>query len=450
MSTARTVAYDVLMQWSNDEGFVGDLLEAQCRRTPISAADRRLANELCCGVVRRQGTLDAILRPHARRGLENIEDGLRRMLHLGAYQLIFLSGIPAHAAVHETVELAKLRRKPQWTAILNGILRGITRNLTGELADQPSPRGVPLADGKFRLLAEDLFPSPETDAVGYLSEAFSFPRWLPQRWQVRMATPELIRLGHWFNAVQPLTLRVNLLRTDRDKLLQKLTDAGVSAVPGNRQESIQLEESTVITELPGFRDGEFTVQDESATAAGALLAPKAGERILDLCAAPGGKTAHLAELMNNEGTITATDVTAARLHLVDETCQRLGLSIVQTVLLERQNTEIPPGPYDGILVDAPCSNTGVLGKRPEARWRIRPEEIVELQELQTGLLTAGVRELAPQGRIVYSTCSFEPVENRAVVNRLLADFPELQLESEATHIPGRPADGGYQALLRLK
>lgn len=450
MPTARTVAYDVLMQWSNDEGFVGELLESQCRKTPVSPADRRLAHELCLGVVRRQGALDAILRPRVRRGLENVEVGLRRMLQLGAYQLIYLSGIPAHAAVHETVELAKLRKKPQWTAILNGILRGISRIVTDEIVERPSARAIPLNDGRYRLLAEDVFPSPEIDAVGYIAEACSFPRWLPQRWQVRMGTSDLMWLAQWFNAVPAPTLRVNLHKTSREDLLAKLTAAGVAAAPGNRPESIQLAASVSVKDLPGFAEGEFTIQDESAMAAAAMVAPQPGERVLDLCAAPGGKTTYLAELMRNQGSIVATDVTPARLKLVDETAKRLGLSIIHTVLLDRQQPEIPGGPFDAILVDAPCSNTGVLGKRPEARWRLRTDEIPELQTLQLSLLATAAGHLAPHGRLVYSTCSIEPEENRAVIDQFLATDSSMQLVEDAVHFPGKPADGGYRALLRRR
>jgi 16S rRNA (cytosine967-C5)-methyltransferase len=170
--------------------------------------------------------------------------------------------------------------------------------------------------------------------------------------------------------------------------------------------------------------------------------------VLDLCAAPGGKTTHLAALMQNRGCITASDVDRERLRLVDESCARLGVQIVQTRQVSRDLSDLPEETFDRILVDVPCSNTGVLGKRPEVRWRLRPEEMGELAALQTRLLSAASQRLASGGRVVYSTCSIEPEENRGVVDAVLGTMPGLTLIREIPHVPGQPADGGYQALLR--
>lgn len=447
MPSAREIVYDVILQWSREGDFVSDLLDKAFRRHNTSPVDRRFANEIACGIVRRQATLDAILRPHVSRGLENVEEGLRRLLHLGVYQLLFLSGVPDHAAVHETVELAKKRRRPQWTGVVNGILRSVIRNLTEEATDTPSARAIPMSDGRYRIVTADTFPAPDRDLVGYLADAFSFPRWLPQRWQVRLPSADLLALGFWFNSVPVLTLRVNSLSTQRDVLLNKLQSAGVAAQPGTRPESIRLEGTARVEELPGFAEGEMTVQDESAMGAAHLVAPQPGERILDLCAAPGGKTTHLAELMGNQGQIVAADVSEDRLKLVTDNCRRLGISNVESQLLDRNAPTLSDQLFDAILIDAPCSNTGVLGKRPEARWRLNPEEIAELQELQLKLLDLAVQALKPGGRIIYSTCSIEREENRVVVDAVLGQHSGLKLDEERLHIPGQPADGGYQARL---
>ena len=199
--------------------------------------------------------------------------------------------------------------------------------------------------------------------------------------------------------------------------------------------------------LPGFDEGWFAVQDESAIAAAALVDPQPGQRVLDLCAAPGGKTAHLAALMRNQGRLLATDVDRDRLKRVRETCRRLGVDIVETRVIARDGSDLPDEMFDRILLDVPCSNTGVLGKRPEVRWRLRPDEFAELAGIQAGLLRRACDRLVAAGRLVYSTCSIEPEENRAVVDAVLHDRPDLKLVEEHAHIPGKPADGGYQALV---
>jgi 16S rRNA (cytosine967-C5)-methyltransferase len=179
-----------------------------------------------------------------------------------------------------------------------------------------------------------------------------------------------------------------------------------------------------------------------------LLSPRAGETILDLCAAPGAKTTHLAERMGNEGTVIATDIRAERLRRVEDNCRRLGISIVRPTLVSGSGEDLPIGPFDAVLVDVPCSNTGVLGKRPEARWRIDASEIAELSHQQRALLVMACLRLKPGGRVVYSTCSIEPEENEAIVRNVLETHPEMTLIDERHHSPGRPADGGYQALLQ--
>ena len=208
-------------------------------------------------------------------------------------------------------------------------------------------------------------------------------------------------------------------------------------------------ESGPIRDLPGYADGWFSVQDESAMRVASALAPEPGETILDLCAAPGGKTTHLAELMRNSGRIVACDMDDGRLQTVADLVQRLGLTIVQTCRLhDEHGTDAPAGPFDRVLVDVPCSNTGVLGKRPEARWRLRPDDLRELVARQTCLLSLAALRLRVGGAIVYSTCSIEPEENRGVVEAVLRKFLNLRLERDEEAAPGRPADGGYWARLR--
>jgi 16S rRNA (cytosine967-C5)-methyltransferase len=445
--TARDIAYDVLMQWKPRSPHATKRLDEWFSRTELSPADRALATELVHGVMRRRDTLSAVLRPHVNRPLKQVESGALSLLWLGAYQLVMLSGIPPYAVVHETVELAGRSGNPQWSGFINAVLRSLCRAMTDEFATHPAANAVPLGPGRYRVLQTEVFPAPSRDWLGWFIAAFSLPRWLVERWKVRFSHDELLRLGFWFNAPAKLCLRVNCLRTTREHMLAALEAAGVNARAGTQPDAIWLEETTFVQKLPGFDEGWFAVQDESAIAAAALLDPQPGDRILDLCAAPGGKTTHLAALMNNAGKILSTDVDRNRLQRVEESCRRMGVAIVETRVLPRDAVDLSGEMFDRILLDVPCSNTGVLGKRPEVRWRLRSEDLVELAALQSRLLRSASEHLVPGGRLVYSTCSIEPEENRKVIDRALNKHPELMLIQEQHHHPGQPGDAGYQALL---
>lgn len=514
----------------------------------LSKYDRPFISEMVNGVVRRQATLDALLGAYVTRPRYSIEDQLWTLLQLGLYQLVFMHGVPPHAAVHETVELGRWAQQPRWCGFMNGVFRSISREIAESFEETPSssrvpvsvrpallarrdaestlptsaesivtpaspppetafpepalsttitpapanspwptaksaepnptppPEAVPtpapapaaetapkpwdtpesrLTEIRYREIGKDVFPPPETDLPGYITAAFGLPDWLVARWSARFSPDELLQMAKWFDLRQPLTLRVNPLKTTRDELLAEIqeavrTEPSTLVQPGDRPESIRYDGPFRIVDLPGFSDGRFTVQDETAMSAAALLAPQPGERVLDLCAAPGTKTTHLAELMRGDGSIVATDVELGRLRRIEENADRLGFSIIEPLVIREDLTELPAGPFDAILIDVPCSNTGVLGKRPEVRSRITPEDIEELAATQKRLLAAAATLVAPGGRIVYSTCSVEPEENSGVVTQFLEKSTDFELLETQEFLPGKPADGGYQVLLRRK
>jgi 16S rRNA (cytosine967-C5)-methyltransferase len=296
-------------------------------------------------------------------------------------------------------------------------------------------------------LSEPLLPDPSADFPAYLAAAFSWPRWLTDRWLARHGQAECVRLGFWFNAPPPLWLRVDTTKIDRTDYLQQLTAKGIDAAPGDHPQAVRLLAGASVRELPGYDAGLFAVQDHSSMLVASALDPQPGWTVLDLCAAPGGKTTHLAELMRNTGRIVACDIVAKRLETVTSLCQRMGVSIVETATL-KDGTDAPVGPFDAALVDVPCSNTGVLGRRPEVRWRLDPAEFPHLIRLQQRLLEVALDRVKPGGVVVYSTCSIEPDENGGVVRAVLHRTPGLTLEAEHTAIPGTPSDGGYWARLR--
>jgi 16S rRNA (cytosine967-C5)-methyltransferase len=463
--TARSVALSVLLTVREGDAFVQEVLDAELQKAPLSPADRRLATTLAYGVLRRRGTLDALLRPCVNRQPHQVEPWLWEALRLGAYQLVLLTHIPPHAALNETVELAVQVNKPRGKGFLNGVLRKVSGLITTEFTECPAADAVPMDGrphapreatlphaehevyGSYRHLSQPVLPDPATSPVEYLSAAFALPRWLVQRWRQRFSWDECLLLGFWFAGPAPLWLRCNTLRTDRDSLLLALAQAGVKAEPGDHPLSVRVLDGVPIRELPGYAEGWFAVQDYASLQPATALNPQPGQRGLDLCAAPGGKTTQLAALMKNEGELIACDMDAERLQTLEELCRRLGVTVVTPRLL-RPKEDPPAGPFDAILVDVPCSNTGVLGRRPEVRWRLKPDDLPHLVTLQTKLLLLAGERVKPGGVVVYSTCSIEPEENRGVVEAVLRGLPDLKLEAEETQVPGQPGDGGYWARLR--
>jgi 16S rRNA (cytosine967-C5)-methyltransferase len=458
---ARELAYFALGEFETTGTYLASSFD-RFGASQLSASDRGLAMELCYGVVRRRMTLDAVLRLVVDRPRESVENELWTIFRLGAFQLLLMPGLPVHAGVHATVELARSIGQSRWTGIVNGVLRSIARLRTEDELLAPASCAIPLVDVshspdatqhanmviRYLKLQRDAFPDPATDAIAYVSEALSVPRWLVNRWPAAGDGAEYLRLASWFATAGVLSLRTNLLHCDRDQLMKSLQKAGLSVSPGIWPESVRLAETTRIDALPGFAEGWFSVQDESAMSVIDLLNPQPGESVLDLCSAPGGKTTHAAERMRDRGRIVACDIGAGRLKSVRESAERLGLSRIETVALAKDGSGVPDEVFDAALVDAPCSNTGVLGKRPEVRWRLTPEDFEELRELQLRLLRTAAERVRPGGRLVYSTCSIDPSENEGVVRSFLDGSPGISLVSERVAVAGRPGDGGYAVLLR--
>jgi 16S rRNA (cytosine967-C5)-methyltransferase len=394
-------------------------------------ADRALCQELVYGIVRHQATLDWLI----ARKTDNREQkpALQNLLRLGLYQIFWLDRIPPHAAVHETVELAKQEGFGPQAGFINAILRGYLRE----------------SDATRKLLADLKISNP---AAG-----FSQPQWLVERWQKRFGDDRTRQLLEWNNVPPKTFARVNTLKTDASKLIEKWREENVEydfvrreflAGPDLEAIIFELKAHPPLTSLESFRNGWFYVQDPSTLLATLDLAPKPSETILDLCAAPGGKTTFMAQQMNNTGKIIASDVSEERLKLIEENCVRLGITCVTPVSINQQPSTINESKFDRILIDAPCSNTGVLRRRVDLRWRIKPEEISRLQHAQLDLLKGAAPQLKPGGVLVYSTCSLEPEENSVVIGEFLKAHPDFKLERERELLPFVDnVDGAYVARL---
>jgi 16S rRNA (cytosine967-C5)-methyltransferase len=417
----REITLRVLRQRERGE-FVENLLEAALAGSQLSTSDRHLCQELVYGIVRQQAALDWLI---ARRTAGHAQKpGLRELLRLGLYQIFWLDRIPAHAAVHETVELAKYCGFGAQAGFVNAVLRGALREFDAITAS----------------LRELKTTQPP---IGY-----SHPEWLAQRWQQRWGVERAARLMEWNNTPPKTFARVNTLKADPAILLPQWRDENVEYdflrcdwVPENT--IFELKSHPPLSRLPSFQQGLFYIQDPSTLLAVHECNPQPGEAVLDLCAAPGGKLTFLAQILRNEGRLIAHDVSPARLKLVDENCARLGVTCVETILPTALNPRSSP-PFDRILADVPCSNTGAMRRRIDLRWRIRLEELGRLRATQLDLLRQAASLLKPGGTLVYSTCSLEPEENREVVNEFLAQHRDLRLERDRELLPFvEGVDGAY-------
>jgi 16S rRNA (cytosine967-C5)-methyltransferase len=464
----RQIALRILGRRKTGGAFVEDLLENVLTDARLSSADRGLCQEIVYGVVRWQSTLDWLI---ARKtGGREQKLPLHNLLRLGLYQIFWLDRIPDHAAVHETVELAKQNGFGPQAGFVNAILRGYLRE----------------ADETRKILAELKISNP---AIG-----FSHPQWLVKKWQQRFGTEKTLQLLEWNNMPPKTFTRVNTLKTDAGKLIEKWREENVEYDffrSGGRQTAaflvenesgflpkaatfenliFELKSHPTLNSLASFRDGWFYIQDPSTLLAPRELGAQPGETILDLCAAPGGKTTFIAQLMNNEGKIVANDISEERLKLVQENCTRLGVTCVefcrsrgdeapseksaignrQSAISQRLLTSSPTDQkFDRVLVDAPCSNTGVMRRRVDLRWRISPEEILRLQQTQLDLLKLAATKLKSGGVLVYSTCSLEPEENSEAVKEFLREHENFKLESERELLPfADNVDGAYVAQLK--
>jgi 16S rRNA (cytosine967-C5)-methyltransferase len=427
-SPARAVAARVLERVESEGAFADLALDGELSRAAVGPRDSGLATELVFGTLRWQRYLDWILAPHSRRRLESLDPRARMLLRMTAYQLAFLERIPPFAAVDDAVSLARQHAKPGVPEFVNAVLRSFVR------------RG-----------AREREPAPPRDPVEALALRCSFPTWLAERWVARYGTDDAAALMRAMNERPPLTLRANTLRTTREALAARLRDQeqleptpthyapeGLVVAHGGRPDAWR-----------AFADGAFA----------RLLDPKPGDIVADACAAPGTKTTHLAQLMENRGRILAFDPQPARLALVSDAAARLGVTIVET---HRGAVEaLAPGfaaACDAVLVDAPCSNLGVLRRNPEVKWRRAPGDIAASAARQREILAAAATTVKPGGRLVYATCSLEPEENEQLVAAFLegrvdfandppSDFPlALDPDGVLRCLPHRHGTDGFTAM----
>ena len=412
-TSARRVALAALRNWRRKKEFADAVISSALSKAALHSADRAFAVELFYGVLRNRTLLDFWIR-ELRRGRVDVD--LRDILRIGLYQL-FIAKTPEHAAVYETVDLSPKRQH----AIINAILRSAARDRRG-LQRRANSQSLDVRT--------------------------SHPQFLIERWAKQFGGGGAEALCTWNNQSPPIYARINRLKIDRQSFLDRYRNARTLPNVSN------------FIELPAPADaldqGDCYVQDPSTSIACELLQPKPGEKILDACAAPGGKTGYLAELMANQGLLIACDREPARLNLLDENLARLGVRIAKIVCHDWMKSAVPPeipsaAPFDRILIDAPCTNTGVMRRRVDVRWRLKPADFNRMHTRQIEITHAAIPLLKPGGILVYSTCSLEREENEDVVQSLLRTMSTLQLEEERRSIPFQNNfDGAFGVRFRRK
>ncbi|HUG36750.1 MAG TPA: 16S rRNA (cytosine(967)-C(5))-methyltransferase RsmB [Candidatus Limnocylindrales bacterium] len=431
VSQSRFEALRILVRVDQDRAFADIALEHALDRARLDARDAGLCTEIVYGTLRWQRHLDWRLAPHLHRPLAKLDPWVRALLRLTAYQVLFLDRVPRWAAVDEAVSLARLKsRAPGPAEFVNAVLRSLTR------ASVSSP-----------------LPADPVEAAGL---RWSFPAWIAARWIARLGQEEAEALMAASNERPPLTVRVNVLKASREVLADRLRDEELAAVQRGRLAPEALVVSRgdaprgdrgALGRSAAFSDGWCTVQDEGSMLVARLLAPRPGERVVDCCAAPGTKATHLAELMGNRGAIVAMDPQAARLALLERAAARLGIGIVECHVGSAV-TLAPrwPGVFDRALVDAPCSNLGVLRRNPEVKWRRDADDLRRLQQKQRAILAAAASMVKPGGSLVYATCSLEPDENEDVVLPFLGSAPGWRADPPSDFLVP-PDQSGFIRLL---
>ena len=425
---ARQCAWQVLQAVAAG-AYADGALERELGRASLSPQDRALATELAYGAIRQRRSLDAWLDQLGKLPADRQPPKLRWLLHLGLYQLLHSERIPASAAVSTTVELAKRGGLGRLAPVANGLLRAFLRC---------QEAGQPLA----------LLSDPATPAAQRLGLIHSLPDWLAGDLLQWLPPPQAEAFAQACNTPPGIDLRVNRLRSSPDQVQDTFAAAGVavSALEGVPSGLSLQGRSGDLRQLPGYDAGHWCVQDRTAQRIAPLLDPQPGERILDACAAPGGKSTHLAELMGDQGLVLAVDRAEARLRRVQRNAERLGLQCIRSLCADAASLALQQpelrGSFDRILVDAPCSGLGTLARHADARWRLQPGDIPELTRLQRALLEGLWPLLRPGGRLVYATCTVHPSENVELVEAFSADQPEAALVQHWQSWPGELQGGG--------
>ena len=410
----RARAAEILAQVDTQKAYADILLDRALRDDAMDQRDRALLTEIVYGTLRWRGKIDAELAKYLNRALSRTDARVRNVLRLTSYQLLFLDRVPDYAAVSEAVEIAKLYGGQKTASFVNGVLRNLLRS------KPPDPI------------------RSENQSSSSLAAEYSHPEWLVKLWTAQFGFESAVSLMRANNDKPPLVVRANSLKCTREQLLELLLNAGVTAKRTRQSpQGVSIQSEGAVEKLPGFAQGLFQVQGESSQLVAALLSPMPGERILDACAAPGGKATHIAETMKDRGEIIAIDKSAAGISKLRENLTRLGINSVRPYRADVSHLldDDFRGPYDRILVDAPCSGFGTLRSHPEIKWHRELGDVRRLSALQSKILDCVALHLRLSGILVYATCTLTAEENERNVESFLTRHPGFELENAASYLP---------------
>ncbi|MWC26716.1 16S rRNA (cytosine(967)-C(5))-methyltransferase RsmB [Paenibacillus sp. MMS18-CY102] len=412
-ATAREVALDVLVKIEREGAFSNLVLNSALQYAELSRADAGLATELVYGTLQRRLSIDHALSSLAAKGLGKLEPWVLQLLRLSAYQLLFLDRVPAHAAVNEAVTIAKRRGHAGISGMVNGMLRNLLRR------------------------REELAPEAAADSAASpalrIALSHSYPEWLVARWIAAYGEEAAEQICAAGNEPPHASIRVNPLRATREEAIAILAESGIEAAKSAVSPSgVIAQRGGSLADTIGFRDGRWSIQDESSMLVAQAARPAAGMNVLDCCAAPGGKTTHLAELMGNVGRVIANDVHPHKQALIQQQAERLGLTCVETVTGDAAELgqRYSPESFDLVLLDAPCSGLGVIARKPEIKWTKSEGDIRDIAAIQKKLINGVAGLVKPDGRLVYSTCTIDRDENDFQIRQFLKDHPEYTLDTE--------------------
>ena len=418
MSAARETALRVLVSCRTNGAWADAALQAQLRRDGLSGPDAALCSRLVYGVLQNQLLLDHYIGAFCSQRPDHLQPPLLDILRLGAYQILYLDKVPDRAAVSESVELAKRFKRGQAAGLVNAVLRKLSQN------------------------KNDLPPIPDRDEIRYLSIRYSHPRWLVKRLVMLLGREETEIFLAANNSVAPLTVQVNPLKSSAEALRTELTEAGVTVrphawVPG----CMELSGTGDLTGLAPFREGRFLVQDPAASLVAQAAGITPGQRVLDVCAAPGGKSFSAAFAMGDRGSVTACDLHENKLVRIRQGAERLGIGCITTAAADgrvfRPEWE---GAFDTVLVDAPCSGRGIIRKKPDVRYK-KADDLFALPVIQSAILENAARYVRPGGVLLYSTCTVLPEENEQITDAFLAEHPEFAREAMELPAPAGRVEG---------
>ena len=418
MTGAREVILKGLYRVTEEGAYSNRVLKEMLQNPSLAAKDRAFVTEVFMGVIRNEKKLDYIIAWYSKMKIKKLSAWVHLILWMGIYQIVCMDHVPDSAACNESVKLARRYAHGAAQGYVNGLLRNVSRTK-----------------------AEIAYP---TDPMTRLSVVYSCPEWITEKLIAQFGiseTEEILKASH---QKQPLTLRVNTLKCDQQALIAKLGEEGVTAVAEEDARCVRVEGAISVTDSAAYRDGLFTPQNKNSMMAVTLLAPKAGDTVLDLCAAPGGKTTMAAEMMENRGKILAFDIHPHKAALIEKAAKRLGISIIEAkthdaavFLPQLENAA------DCVLADVPCSGIGVIHKKPEIKWMRNEEDIAKLCAIQRAILETAARYIRIGGTLVYSTCTIFQDENGDQIAAFLERHSDYRLEREQLLLAHKTGGSGF-------